>query len=308
MTLTLILLAAIVIDYCVGELPNAYHPLVYFGRWVVYLENLFLCSNHPPYRQKIAGILAGLFALLPCLAILLIYCLPPILQTLFGIIILYFCIGASSLKQHAMAVCLALQDHDLPLARQRVGYIVSRQSKNMTEVEVRRAAIESVLENGADAVFAPLFWFVLLGPFGALLYRLANTLDAMWGYKNTRYINFGWGVARFDDVLNWFPARLTALSYALLGNTYHGLMAWFKQSSLLESPNAGPVMTAGAGALNLRLGGPAFYHGQLKNKPWFGGDKEPDDHDIELAVQLIYRTLSLWFISIVVAQFDRSMI
>lgn len=182
------------------------------------------------------------------------------------------------------------------MARQRVGYIVSRQTDRMTAIDVRRAAIESVLENGADAVFAPLFWFVLLGPFGALLYRLTNTLDAMWGYKNQRYRYFGWAAARFDDGLNWLPARLTALSYALLGNTRQAIQAWRWHAPLLESPNAGPVMTAGAGALNLSLGGPATYHGQLKDKPWFGGAKQPGDQDILRAIRLIYQTLAFWWL------------
>jgi len=155
-----------------------------------------------------------------------------------------------------------------------------------------------VLENGADAVFAPLFWFVVLGPFGALLYRFSNTLDAMWGYKNQRYLYFGWAAARFDDLLNWLPARLTALSYALLGNTTQAIKSWRTQAHLLDSPNAGPVMTAGGGALQLQLGGPACYHGQLKQKPWFGGPQLPENGDIERASALMYRALLLWLVVI----------
>ena len=302
MTLTLILLAAIAVDYCLGEPRNAYHPLVAFGRWASFLEKIFLASDHSPNRQRIAGLLAVIGALLPCLLALPLIWLPPMLHSLLSIVMLYFCIGARSLQQHAQAVYLALRQDDLALARQRVGYIVSRQTDNMTDVEVRRAAIESVLENGADAVFAPLFWFIVLGPIGALLYRLANTLDAMWGYKNQHYLYFGWAAARFDDLLNWPPARLTAISYALLGNTRRALHAWRHQARLLESPNGGPVMTAGAGALNLKVGGPAWYHGQLKNKPWFGGDTPPEDKEILLATRLIYRTLGFWLIGIAVVE------
>ena len=188
------------------------------------------------------------------------------------------------------------------MARQKVGYIVSRQTEHMTAIDVRRATIESVLENGADAVFAPLFWFMLLGPFGALLYRLTNTLDAMWGYKNQRYLYFGWAAARLDDTLNWLPARLTASSYALLGNTPQAIQAWRRHAPLLESPNAGPVMTAGAGALNLNLGGPATYHGKLKDKPWFGGAKQPGDQDILRAIRLIYQTLAFWWVLIAITE------
>lgn len=303
MTLTLTLLAALALDYCIGELPNTYHPLVAFGRWVSYLEKAFLNLEQSGRRQKVSGLIAVFCALLPCLTFPAFWVLPPIVQNVSSIVILYFCIGARSLQQHARAVYLALKRNEMVLARQRVGYIVSRQTDNMTEAEVRRATIESVLENGADAVFAPLFWFIALGPFGALLYRLVNTLDAMWGYKNQRYLHFGWVAARFDDALNCLPARLTAISYALLGNTRQGLQAWHEYARLLESPNAGPVMTAGAGALNLRLGGPATYHGELKNKPWFGGDKQPHDREINLATHLVYRTLALWLFLIAIVEY-----
>lgn len=298
MTLTLTLLCAIALDYWLGEPRNAYHPLVAFGRWAVWLETRFRKPRHGPAIQKALGMLAWLCAMSPCLFALLYLIFQPAAQSIFSIAMLYFCIGARSLQQHADVVYLALTAQDLSLARQRVSHIVSRQTADMTMDDVRRATIESVLENGADAVFAPLFWFVMLGPFGALLYRFSNTLDAMWGYKNPRYLHFGWAAARFDDLLNWLPARLTALSYAVIGNSRQAFYAWQHQAHLLDSPNAGPVMTAGAGALDLNLGGPAWYHGRLKQKPWFGGKQTPTDSDIRLASGLIYKTLALWLLLI----------
>lgn len=296
MTLTLTLFCAIALDHWLGEPRNAYHPLVGFGRWAAWLETVFRRPQHSPRLQKAFGLLAWLCALSVSAFGLLWLTIPPVAQTMFGITILYFCIGARSLQQHAYAVHSALTAGDLALARQQVGNIVSRQTADITMADVRRAAVESVLENGADAVFAPLFWFVLLGPFGALLYRFANTLDAMWGYKNPRYLHFGWAAARFDDLLNWIPARLTALSYAAIGNSRQAIDTWQNQAHLLDSPNAGPVMTAGAGALNLQLGGPAWYHGQLKQKPWFGGKQTPTNADIHRAMGLIYKTLALWLL------------
>jgi adenosylcobinamide-phosphate synthase len=296
MTLTLTLLCAVALDYCLGEPGNKYHPLVAFGHWANRLETVFRRPRHAPQLQKALGLLAWLCALSVSSFGLLYLAIPPIAQTMFGITVLYFCIGARSLQQHAGAVYLALTAEDLSLARQRVSHIVSRQTADMTMNDVRRATIESVLENGADAVFAPLFWFVLLGPFGALLYRFSNTLDAMWGYKNPRYQHFGWTAARFDDLLNWIPARLTALSYAAIGNSRQAVYAWRHQAHLLDSPNAGPVMTAGAGALDLTLGGPARYHDRLKQKPWFGGKRPPTDADIKRATGLIYQTLGLWLL------------
>lgn len=303
MTLTLTLLCAIALDYWLGEPRNAYHPLVRFGRWATWLESIFRKPHCSPKLQQARGMLAWLCALSPSLFALSYLTFPPAVQSLFCIAVLYFCIGARSLQQHANSVYSALTAGDLAFARQQVGNIVSRQTANMTMDDVRRATVESVLENGADAVFAPLFWFVLLGPFGALLYRFANTLDAMWGYKNSRFMQFGWAAARIDDLLNWIPARLTALSYAAIGNSRLAIRAWQNQAHLLESPNAGPVMTAGAGALNLQLGGPAIYHGQLKQKPWFGGEQTPTDADIPLASRLIYQTLVLWLLLISIGDY-----
>lgn len=304
MTLTTILVSAVALDYCIGEPPNTYHPLVTFGRWANRLESALRNSQHSLSKQKCYGLLAWLLALAPALSVLaLALSVSSFFNDLLGILVLYACMGTRSLQQHAVEVYRALNDDDLPLARQQVGRIVSRQTDSMTADEVRRAAIESVLENGADAVFAPLFWFVLLGPLGVLLYRLSNTLDAMWGYKNPRFIAFGWTAARMDDLLNWLPARLTSLSYLLLGNIRQAWQAWRQQAHLLESPNAGPVMTAGAGSLNLKLGGPAWYHGELKQKPWFGGIKQPTNADILRATNLIYRVLGFWVLLILLGEY-----
>ena len=298
LTLILTILLAVTLDFCLGEPRNALHPLVAFGNWASGVEKRLLNLGLPPLRQRLAGCLAVLIVLAPATLCLLIPVASPVWQIAIDALILYFCIAARSLWQHAQAVYSALAAEDLVLARQQVGRIVSRQTETMNKVEVRRAAIESVLENGADAVFAPLFWFVVLGPFGALLYRFSNTLDAMWGYKNSRYVHFGWAAARLDDVLNWLPARLTAMSYAVLGNTPQAINAWRTQAHLLDSPNAGPVMTAGGGALQLQLGGPACYHGAIKHKPWFGGERVPENNDIVRACSLMYRTLGLWLVLI----------
>ena len=172
--------------------------------------------------------------------------------------------------------------------------IVSRDTDSMDEVAIRQATIESVLENGSDAVYAPIFWFVVGGAPAVLIYRLSNTLDAMWGYKTPRFLLFGRFAARMDDILNWLPSRLVALTYSLCGNTRSAIHCWQTQSHQLESPNGGIVMTAGAGALNVVLGGDAIYHGQTKAKPQFGCGAAPNTQDIERSLQLIDRTLFIW--------------
>jgi adenosylcobinamide-phosphate synthase len=176
----------------------------------------------------------------------------------------------------------------------RVGEIVSRDTSQLDEEAVARAGIESVLENGNDAVFGALFWFAFLGAPGALLYRLANTLDAMWGYRTPRFFYFGWAAARCDDLLNFIPARLTALSYALLGRTSQAISCWMKQAPAWDSPNAGPVMASGAGSLNLQLGGAAHYHGVLEARPPLGCGKAPDAADITRALALVQHSVWLW--------------
>lgn len=290
------IILAIGLDLWLGE-PKRGHPLVAFGRYASWLERRLLDGGNRSRlqkQQKSAGVLALVLAVAPIALSTCLLLQLPYLDSLIGPVLLYLCLGANSLKQHAAAVYQALQAQDLALARSRVGMIVSRETGHMDELAVRRATLESVLENGADAIFAPLFWYMIAGPTGAVLYRLGNTLDAMWGYKNERYRKFGWAAARLDDLLNWIPARLTAFSYALLGRTRTALNCWQRQASQLESPNAGPVMTAGAGALNLALGGPARYHGVLKNKPFFGGSKTPEDNDIIRANRLLDFTLALW--------------
>lgn len=302
MTLSIVIGLAVALDYWLGEPAARYHPLVFFGRWANWVERCLLDARQSAISQRLSGVLAVLLVLAPGLLGLFWLSVWPALQLGVDILVVYFCIAARSLQQHALAVHRALSDGDLALGRSQVSKIVSRHTESMMAEDVRRATIESVLENGADAVFAPLFWFVLLGPLGILLYRFSNTLDAMWGYKNDRYRSFGWAAARFDDVLNWIPARLTALSYALLGDTRQAFTAWRTQAALLDSPNAGPVMTAGGGALQLRLGGPAIYHGQLKAKPWFGGEQTPQNADIQRACQLMYKTLILWIIIIALGE------
>lgn len=218
----------------------------------------------------------------------------PRLVVALDAIALYFAIGARSLYEHIAPIALALRDADLPRARALASRIVSRDLTQAGDEPIARAAVESALENGSDAVFAPLFWLVVAGAPGVMLYRLANTLDAMWGYRNARFTGFGWAAARIDDVLNWIPARLTAMNYALLGHTADALRCWRTQAPQWSSPNAGPVMAAGAGSLRVRLGGAARYEGVEEARPPLGTGKPATAVDITRALTLVSRTLWLW--------------
>jgi adenosylcobinamide-phosphate synthase len=220
----------------------------------------------------------------------------PLVGWLVDILALYCALGLRSLGEHVEPVARALRSGDLDEARQRVGYLVSRETRELDETAVARAATESVLENGSDAVFAALFWFAVAGAPGVVLYRLSNTLDAMWGYRNERFERFGWAAAKIDDVLNYIPARLVALTYALLGKTRLALQCWRSQGPTWDSPNAGPVMAAGAGALGVELGGAAVYHGELHQRPPLGEGVPASADSIDRGWQLVQRGVWLWLL------------
>ncbi|MEE9337816.1 MAG: adenosylcobinamide-phosphate synthase CbiB [Methylococcaceae bacterium] len=300
MSLTIVL--AILIDFFIGE-PKKHHPLAGYGYLANRVETIFRNPNHTAVQQNMMGLIALTSLLFPFVFFIYFLNQWEVFSLFLSPIVLYFCIAAKSLKQHSNLVLQTLETDDLELAKKKVAMIVSRETEKMTTTDICKATIESILENGADAVFAPIFWFIVAGPTGAILYRLSNTLDAMWGYKNQRFIHFGWAAARFDDVLNWIPARLTAVSYALLGRTTLAFTCWKKQAQLLDSPNAGPVMTAGAGALDIQLGGPAWYHGKLKNKILFGTKKITGIDDINRANSLITQSLFLWVFILLMIDF-----
>lgn len=246
-----------------------------------------------PFGNRLRGLIAWCLLVLPVVALAWWIARLPF-GWLLDVLLLWFALGGQSLAEHAQAIARPLADGDLEQARMAVGRIVSRDTTVLDETGVAKAAVESVLENGADAVFAALFWFALLGGPGALAYRLANTLDGMWGYRDERRRYFGWAAARIDDLLNLVPARLTALTYALLGRTGRALACWRTQAPAWSSPNAGPVMAAGAGSLGLRLGGAAIYHGQIEERPVLGEGRCPGAADIGRALELVRRGTWLW--------------
>ena len=254
MSVALSCLAGVALDAALGE-PRRGHPLVAFGTLADRLERHFNGPDGRGWRSH--GVTAWCLAVLPLTGLAWLLGSLPGVGWLVEICLLYMALGLRSLGDHLLPVARSLRQGDLAEARLRVGFIVSRETRELDEHGIARAATESALENGSDAVFAALFWFVLAGAPGVVLYRLSNTLDAMWGYRNERFERFGWAAARIDDVLNFIPARLVALTYALLGQTRRAWRCWRTQAPLWDSPNAGPVMAAGAGALGVALGGSA---------------------------------------------------
>jgi adenosylcobinamide-phosphate synthase len=291
--IALLVIAGIALDLMLGEVRR-WHPLVGFGRMASALERRFNGG-----RRFWRGMLAWLLAVMP--PVLLAYwtiawstSFSVAAALAIHVLLLYFSLGLRSLRDHTLPIERALARNDLPQARRLTARIVSRDTERADASDLAKAGVESLLENGNDAVFGTLFWFIVAGGPGALLFRLANTLDAMWGYRNARFLAFGCTAARIDDVLNWLPARLTALSYALLGNTRLAWRCWQTQAPAWSSPNAGPVMSSGAGALGLALGGTACYDGIVENRPPLGTGRAASASDIGRAWRLVAGTTALW--------------
>lgn len=294
MLLTVVIcVAALFLDRLLGE-PRRWHPLVGLGWCIDRLEGVF---NRSQRGRVLAGGLAVVLLITPLLSLAIAASfLPTALWAVASVILLWLAIGCRSLAEHGMAVYGPLVAGDLALARERVGMMVSRDTRALDESGVAAATTESLLENGADAVFASLFWFLVAGLPGLVLHRVVNTLDAMWGYRTERFNRFGRVAARLDDLLNWIPARLTALAYALAGNTRAGLRCWRWQAGQWDSPNAGPVMASGAGALGIRLGGGAPYREGWRERPELGEGAAPLAESIPEALRLIRRSLLLWLL------------
>jgi adenosylcobinamide-phosphate synthase len=310
--------AGVILDLCFGE-PTRFHPLAGFGYLVSALErrvnpsrNELMMNTRSTILLRLKGLLAWVIVVLP-LPVVIASFVPESLNVegdnilsvltwwLINSVVLWFALGGRSLIQHLNWIYEPLVCNDLNEARSKVGWIVSRDTSDMDEMRVCRAGIESGLENGSDAIYAPLFWFIIAGAPGVLLYRLANTMDAMWGYKTSRFLHLGWASARIDDVLNYIPARITAVLYAVGGHYRSAWHCWRQQAEHWESPNAGPVMASGAGALRLSLGGGDTYHGVWKERPLLGltpeeGGQYAGKEDLLRTMVLLKKVLAYWLI------------
>lgn len=289
----LLIAAALLADALLGEMRRG-HPLVGFGKLAARTERTLNRRDWPAFLRRLLGGL-GLVVLVAPVTVAAVWLADAPYGWAFEILVLYLALGLRSLGEHANRVQRALDADDIESARAAVGMMVSRDVRVLDRRGVAAATIESVLENGNDAVFATLFWFAVAGAPGALAYRLVNTLDAMWGYRTERLTAFGWTAARLDDLLNWPAARLTALTYGLVGLApLRALRCAWRQGGRTDSPNAGCVMAAGAGALGVRVGGPGVYHGRRIRRPRFGVGRRPDAAVIGATTALVINGALLW--------------
>jgi adenosylcobinamide-phosphate synthase len=208
----------------------------------------------------------------------------PVAKDILSIATLYTTFAARDLADHGGAVLERLEQGNLPAARERVSWMVGRDTEHLDETGVTRAAVESVAENTVDGVLAPLFFAFLGGPVAAVAYKAMSTLDSTFGYRNEHYLHFGWASARLDDAANYLPARLAvpliALAALFLGESpRNALRICRRDGGKHESPNAGLAEAAVAGALGVRLGGAVRRQGKTGGLPYFGDPLRPLEKD-----------------------------
>lgn len=304
-----------VLDFLFGDPPWPWHPVRLIGALISALEKAL---RRIFGEEKDALLKAG--AVL-CVAVLLISTVVPAIllwtagrlhggiQFILESFWCYQLLAAKSLKQESMKVYGRVKEGDLPGARKALSMIVGRDTENLDEAGVVRAAVETVAENTSDGVAAPLLFMMIGGAPLGFFYKAANTMDSMVGYKNEQYIYLGRWAAKLDDVLNYIPSRLSAVLMTgaawILG--LDGREAWRiyrRDRRKHASPNSAQTEAACAGALGIRLAGDAWYFGKLHKKEYIGDPgREPEAEDIPRANRLMYGTAVLTFIFAAGARF-----
>jgi len=214
---------------------------------------------------------------------------------LLGGVLAWPLLAVRSMHDHVSAVAKPLARGDLFAARQAVAMIVGRDPERLGQEGVARAALESLAENSSDGIVAPLFWGVIGGLPGIAVYKAINTMDSMIGHRNDRYEDFGKAAARLDDLVNWGPARLTGLLFALAsGRPARAIRVMRRDARQHRSPNAGWPEAAMAGALSVRLSGPRVYGDVIADEPWVNGAApDPDARALARGLALYRRTMAL---------------
>ena len=294
-----------IVDFILGDPRELWHPVQGIG-WVISRLEKILRRLFPAGRrgERWAGAVLVVLTLLvsvgvPALLLFFLSLVHPLLSFLLSCIFCWQLLAARSLRTESLKVEEALEKEGLEAGRRAVSMIVGRDTRDLTEEGVIKAAVETVAENTSDGVTAPLFYMILAGPLGGFAYKAVNTMDSMVGYKNEKYRYFGTCAARLDDAANFIPARLSALfmtAAAFLAG-YDGKNAWRilkRDRKNHKSPNAAHTEAVMAGALDVQLAGDAWYFGKLVRKPFIGDGIRPiERQDIRRACRLEYATALL---------------
>lgn len=296
-----ILIAAFFLDSLLGDPRGLPHLIVAYGNLITWGEKHF---NKNGYRFKkgmvMTFLLVSISFLLPNYGLNLLADYP-LVYIVFSTVILFYCIANKTLVDEGKAVFNALHKKGLKEGRKRLAWIVGRDTSQLTAQQIRMATFETMAENLSDGVIAPLFYFVCLGVPGAMAYKMINTLDSMIGYRNERYEQFGKFAAILDDVVNFIPARLTALLMLVVTFKLKGLGFVFKEGEKHSSPNAGYPEAALAYILNCQFGGANIYFGKLIDKPFIGLNNRVLEHqEIKKVAQINYRVTTLFIVLMII--------
>lgn len=296
------LLVGFALDLALGDPRRLPHPVVGMGRTIAWLEpRLRRAFPDTPAGRRHAGLVLAVVLPLATLVlsgglVALAGLASPWLALVLQCLMCYQALATCELRRQTMAVRAPLLASDLPAARTAVSMVVGRETAQLDEAGVTRAAVETVAENASDGVVAPLLFMAIGGGPLALAYKAVNTMDSMVGYKNERYLDFGRAAARLDDVANWLPSRFAALCSVLAASLVSlsapgAWRVWRRDRRKHASPNAGQTEAAFAGALGLQLNGDATYFGHVVHKPTVGDATRPiEPDDIVRANRLMLAT------------------
>jgi adenosylcobinamide-phosphate synthase len=273
------------------------HPVTWMGRAIDTLDARWNRIADPPWLRRTAGVAAALIVITLASgfgwAVQRMFASPWSRVVVIGILAMPF-VALRSLYEHVATVARPLGSGDVVGARSAVADIVGRDPDRLDEIAIARAALESLAENTSDGVVAPLFWGALFGLPGIIGYKAINTLDSMIGHRTERHEAFGWAAARIDDVANFVPARLTGVLLAAIGGRpAEALACMTADARKHRSINAGWPEAAMAGALDVRLCGPRFYHGDLADEPWLNANaRDPGASDVTRGLRLYVRAMA----------------
>ena len=302
--ISIALAAGFLLDALIGDPAHFPHPIRYVGKLIDVLDKRLRKAEEAPERQLRKGILFTVLVLLITGAagggiLYLFHWISPWAGLALDCVLASYMLAARSLRDASMDVCRPLEAGDTEAARRAVSMIVGRDTAVLDEEGIAKAAVESVAESTSDGVVAPLFYLAIGGPLAALLYKAANTMDSMVGYKNDKYLYFGRAAAHFDDLVNYIPARLSAVfmiaaAYLLRMNGRDAVRIFRRDRYNHASPNSAQTESVMAGALGLRLAGDAVYFGKTVKKPTIGDPKKRTEAgDIRRANFLMYTASAL---------------
>lgn len=297
----------LILDLMFGDPYSLPHLVRFMGKTIGFLEKRLCDSADTPRIQKKKGIILVvimlfLYGIIPLWILKCCYDLNFAAGVLIESVVCWQMLAAKSLKKESMRVYDSLRSENVVQARYDVSMIVGRDTDKLTEEGIIRAAVETVAENTSDGVIAPLLYMIIGGGWFGMAYKAINTMDSMVGYRNEKYLHFGWAAAKTDDAANYIPARLSAVlmivSAIILRLDYKNAARIFKRDRYQhKSPNSAQTESVCAGALRVRLAGDAWYFGELYKKPYIGDDlREVRVEDIRTANRLMYVTTILGFV------------